>query len=202
MTFRGLHEHSLDPKDRITVPAQYRAALAEGIVLMMGIEPCVWDLAGERRGADGGGDPLGAQPDEPRRPQDPAAASSRTRSPRKLDSAGRIRLSKQLIEHAGLDGRCVITGTGTRLEIWTPDEWFAEDEEIDEADAGADREPCAHASAGAHCSPGTLNDMVTLTYMPTEHDPVLAAELIRAARSPARGRPPSTAPSAAAATPA
>ena len=41
MTFRGLHEHSLDPKDRITVPAQYRAALSEGVVLMMGVEPCV-----------------------------------------------------------------------------------------------------------------------------------------------------------------
>ncbi len=23
----------------------------------------------------------------------------------------------------------MITGMGTRLEIWTPDEWFAEDEE-------------------------------------------------------------------------
>jgi DNA-binding transcriptional regulator/RsmH inhibitor MraZ len=41
MTFRGLNEHSLDSKDRITVPAQYRASFAEGIVLMQGIEPCV-----------------------------------------------------------------------------------------------------------------------------------------------------------------
>jgi MraZ protein len=46
-----------------------------------------------------------------------------------LDSAGRVRLSRQLIEHAGLDGRCIVTGMGDRLEIWGPDEWYAEDEE-------------------------------------------------------------------------
>ena len=54
MTFRGHNEHSLDAKDRITVPAAYRAALAEGIVLMQGIEPCVevWPAPRPRR--DGG----------------------------------------------------------------------------------------------------------------------------------------------------
>ena len=47
MTFRGLHEHSLDSKDRITVPSQYRGALSEGLVLMQGIESCVevWPAA-------------------------------------------------------------------------------------------------------------------------------------------------------------
>ena len=46
-----------------------------------------------------------------------------------LDSAGRVRLSRQLIEHAGLEGRCIVSGMGTRLEIWSPDQWLAEDEE-------------------------------------------------------------------------
>jgi MraZ protein len=46
-----------------------------------------------------------------------------------LDSAGRVRLSKQMIEHAGLSGRCIVAGMGERLEIWSPDEWLAEDEE-------------------------------------------------------------------------
>lgn len=46
-----------------------------------------------------------------------------------LDSAGRVRLSRQLIEHAGLTGRCMVTGMGERLEIWSPDEWLAEDDE-------------------------------------------------------------------------
>ena len=47
MTFRGLHEHSLDTKDRITVPAQYRAALSEGIEghTVEGVEVRVYSAA-------------------------------------------------------------------------------------------------------------------------------------------------------------
>ena len=30
MAFRGLYEHSLDSKDRLTVPSRFRAALSDG----------------------------------------------------------------------------------------------------------------------------------------------------------------------------
>ena len=33
MTFRGTFDHSLDAKHRLTIPAKFRAALAEGVVL-------------------------------------------------------------------------------------------------------------------------------------------------------------------------
>jgi MraZ protein len=128
MTFRGLHEHSLDPKDRITVPAQYRAALSDGVVLMMGIEPCVeiWPSAIAEQMESTTLSALNPMSRDARRLQRRFFAHSESLE---LDSAGRVRVSKQLIEHAGLKDRCVITGMGTRLEIWTPDEWFAEDEE-------------------------------------------------------------------------
>ncbi len=42
MAFRGLYEHSLDSKDRLTVPSRFRAALSDGIVLSKGFDPCVW----------------------------------------------------------------------------------------------------------------------------------------------------------------
>ncbi len=128
MTFRGLHEHSLDPKDRITVPSEYRTALAEGIVLMQGIEPCieVWPAAAAEAmetGTLAGLNPLSR---DARRLQRSFFSHSATS---KLDSGGRILLNKKLIEHAGLEGRCVITGMGSKLEIWDPQEWLAEDEE-------------------------------------------------------------------------
>ena len=41
MAFRGQHEHSLDAKDRLTIPARFRAALDEGVVLFEGLDPCV-----------------------------------------------------------------------------------------------------------------------------------------------------------------
>ena len=42
MAFRGLYEHSLDSKDRLTVPSRFRSQLADGVVLSKGFDPCVW----------------------------------------------------------------------------------------------------------------------------------------------------------------
>ena len=42
MSFLGQYEHSLDSKDRLTVPSRFRAALADGVVLSKGFDPCVW----------------------------------------------------------------------------------------------------------------------------------------------------------------
>ena len=51
----------------------------------------------------------------------------------KLDSAGRIRVPKPLLEHAGLDGNCVVIGAGEYLEIWDADAWARQEEELDAA---------------------------------------------------------------------
>jgi MraZ protein len=128
MTFRGRNEHSLDSKDRITVPAQYRGALAEGIVLIQGVEPCVevWPASAaeemERRTLSA----LNPMSRDARRLQRRFFAHSESAE---LDSAGRVRLSRHLIDHAGLGGSCIVSGMGTRLEIWAPERWLAEDEE-------------------------------------------------------------------------
>ena len=57
--FRGTFDHTLDAKKRLTVPARYRAALADGVVLGMLVDnkPCVgvWqpqEYAGYSRRAD------------------------------------------------------------------------------------------------------------------------------------------------------
>jgi MraZ protein len=41
MAFRGTFDYSLDAKNRLTVPAKFRASLSEGVVLAKGIEHCV-----------------------------------------------------------------------------------------------------------------------------------------------------------------
>jgi len=128
MTFRGLNEHALDSKDRITVPAQYRGALAEGIVLIQGVEPCVevWPAAAAEEMEGRTLSTLNPMSREARRIQRRFFSHSASAE---LDSAGRVRLSRQLIEHAGLSGSCIVSGMGTRLEIWAPERWLAEDEE-------------------------------------------------------------------------
>jgi MraZ protein len=134
LAFRGLYEHSLDSKDRLTVPARFRSALADGVVLSKGLDPCV-DLytpeAFERVS------------DTYLAPHSPFSADARKMRRRfhggsfdeKLDSAGRVRLPKPLLEHAELDGPCVIVGAGDNLEIWKAETWVRHQKELDSAAA-------------------------------------------------------------------
>ncbi len=135
MAFRGHYEHSLDSKDRLTVPARFRAALADGVVLSAGFDPCVevWGPAEF------------AQYEQQVLPElNPLTRDGRMIRRRlhsrshdeTLDSAGRVRLPGHLIEHAGLaEGPCVVIGVADHLEIWAPEAWAAHDAEIDETAA-------------------------------------------------------------------
>lgn len=130
MAFRGQYEHSLDPKDRLTIPARYRAALADGVVLFEELDPCVsiyspqeYDQLTERYLAH-----LSPLSREGRMMKRRFHARSHDET---LDAAGRVRLPKHLVEHAGLGGACVIVGVQDHLEIWKPERWSAEDAEIE-----------------------------------------------------------------------
>ena len=49
-----------------------------------------------------------------------------------LDTAGRIRLAKNLIDHAGLEGQCIVVGVSDHLEVWNPERWAEHYAELDE----------------------------------------------------------------------
>jgi MraZ protein len=122
MAFRGHYEHSLDSKDRLTVPARFRAALADGVVLSAGIDPCVWVFAPD------GFERLSQRFLAPVNPFSKQGQKFRrhfygSSFDDKLDSAGRIRLPKHLINHAGLAGACVIIGNDDWFEVWEAGRW-------------------------------------------------------------------------------
>jgi len=130
MAFRGQHEHSLDAKDRLTIPARFRAALDEGLVLFEELDPCVSIY------------PVGEWPELTKNylgTLNPLTKRGRMMRRRfharshdeKLDSAGRVRLPKHLIEHAGLSGTSMVVGVDDHLEVWEPKAWAEHDAEID-----------------------------------------------------------------------
>jgi MraZ protein len=132
VAFRGLYEHSLDSKDRLTVPSRFRASLSDGIVLSKGFDPCVWvhTTAEFEQLSDtflSPHSPFGRDARQLRRRFHGGSFDE------KLDSAGRIRLPKPLIEHAGLGGNCVVIGAGEYLEIWDAEAWAKQEEELDAA---------------------------------------------------------------------
>jgi transcriptional regulator MraZ len=134
LAFRGQHEHSLDTKDRLTIPARFRAALSEGVVLTAGLDPCVevypaGDYSRHEQDALAQLNPFSRADRMMRRR---ILARSHDDS---LDSAGRIHLPKHLIEHASLGGTCFVVGLVDHLELWSAEAWGEHNQEID---AGAE----------------------------------------------------------------
>jgi MraZ protein len=130
VAFRGQHEHSLDAKDRLTIPARYRAALDGGVVLFEELDSCVsiYPVAeyGELTATY-----LGALSPLTKRGRMMRRRFHARSHDESLDSAGRVRLPRHLIEHAGLSGACVIVGVDDHLEVWSPEAWAEHDAEID-----------------------------------------------------------------------
>jgi MraZ protein len=121
-TFRGTFDYTLDAKNRLTVPARFRAALAEGVVMAKGTEPCVALWTPEAYDAYTESilstyNPLSEEADKIQRFF--AANSHDT----ELDSAGRVGFPPFLLEHANLKKEVVVTGSRNRLEVWDRKAW-------------------------------------------------------------------------------
>jgi transcriptional regulator MraZ len=122
VTFRGTFDHSLDAKNRLTIPSKFRASLSGGVVLAKGLNQCVaiwtpdvFEAYLQRA--------LETLP--PLSPQAEAINSffSANSWDTELDSAGRVMLPKELMEHGALRKEVVVTGAGQRLEVWDRPAW-------------------------------------------------------------------------------
>src|SRR3954468_8383161 len=112
----GEHEHSLEDKNRLTLPAKLRAAFEDGVVVTRGLDGCLfayprveWEQLAERI-----------------KSLDPLAPGSRVMqrlffagaAPGDLDKQGRLVLPPALIEHAGLTREITVAGVHDHVEIW------------------------------------------------------------------------------------
>jgi len=130
MAFRGQHEHSLDAKDRLTIPARFRAALDDGVVLFEELDDCVsiYPVAQYTQLTQ---DYLGTLNPLTKKGRMMRRRFHARSHDERLDSAGRVRIPKHLIEHAGLRGGCMVVGVDDHLEVWHPETWSRHDAEID-----------------------------------------------------------------------
>jgi MraZ protein len=136
LAFRGHYEYTLDAKNRLTIPAKFRAALSDGVVLAKSLEACVeiwtpegWERFSER--AMGSRDPF--NPAARRLGRYFHAGSYDAQ----LDAAGRIMLPPPLIEHANLRKELVVIGNGESIEVWAPEDWRLYMENVDIQDEAA-----------------------------------------------------------------
>jgi len=142
-SFRGTFDYTLDAKNRLTVPARFRAALSEGVVMAKGTEPCVvlWtpdDYDAFTTSMLDSFHPLS----EDREKLERFYASSSHDT--ELDSAGRVGVPPFLMQHAGLKKDVVVIGARNRLEVWDRGTWGGVDDQL-VADVREIRSRVSHA---------------------------------------------------------
>lgn len=144
MAFRGHYEYALDAKNRLSIPARFRAAFSSGVVLAKDPEPCVaaWTPDGHEsiiERALGGLNPMGAQYRKLARFYQGNSFEV------ELDSAGRVTLPPPLLAHAGIEKEVVVVGVGDHLEVWGRDRWTSQQDALD-AEIGEVTERLGHPS--------------------------------------------------------
>jgi MraZ protein len=118
----GEFEHTIDDKNRLTLPAKFRQALSGGLVITRGMDGCLycypqaeWERLVEGRLV--GLDPLSK---EGRMMQRFFFAGA---SEAKLDKQGRVLVPTTLVKKAEIGREVVIAGVGDHLEIWDRAAW-------------------------------------------------------------------------------
>lgn len=129
MIFAGEFEHRIDPQGRISVPARFRTAFEEGIVLSKAFDPCInvyTQAEWEQVAAE-----MASQPTNRGISRRLNRLTFAGAYPSQLDRSGRVLIPPQLREYAGLGENIVLVGAGSLMEIWDRSAWDQESEIID-----------------------------------------------------------------------
>jgi MraZ protein len=126
----GTHEHTIDDKNRLTLPARFRHVFGDGIVVTRGMDGCLyaytrvdWDRLVQDNLAT-----LNPLSQEGRRMQRFFFSAAAEAEP---DKQGRVSLPAALLEHAKLGRDVVVAGVHDHLEIWDRDAWRRELAEVE-----------------------------------------------------------------------
>lgn len=134
--FLGVHQHTLDPKGRVILPAAMRDELAEGVVLSVGHDRCVTAYPAEAwREVVTGLRQLRSTDQRERAFQRMMTSSAH---PQSLDKQGRITVPAHLRGYAQLDRDVTVVGTDDHLELWDATRWDAYYERVVEQFANTD----------------------------------------------------------------
>ncbi|WP_310605510.1 division/cell wall cluster transcriptional repressor MraZ [Anaerosporobacter sp.] len=118
--FMGEHNHTVDAKGRVIIPAKFREELGDEFVLTLGLDGCLFvypndewaSFVNELKGLPGSKEARQLQ----RYFMAGAAACE-------VDKQGRFLIPQKLREHAGLDKELVLVGVLNKIEIWSKERW-------------------------------------------------------------------------------
>lgn len=119
--FMGEYKHNIDDKGRIIMPAKFREKLGTACVITRGLDQCLFVYSGQEW------ELLERKLNNLPLMKSDARAFTRFffsgAAECEWDKQGRANLPANLREYAQLDKECVVIGAGSRVEIWSRDNW-------------------------------------------------------------------------------
>ena len=121
--FIGEYDHSVDAKGRINIPSKFRELLGEKFYITKGLDDCLfvfpeeeWQIFEEK---------LKLLPLTNKNARAFVRLFFAGATACTLDKQGRINLPQPLRTHGKLEKDAKVIGVGTRIEIWSIDNWNA-----------------------------------------------------------------------------
>ncbi|BEP29506.1 division/cell wall cluster transcriptional repressor MraZ [Helicovermis profundi] len=120
--FIGEFNHTIDSKGRINIPSKFREELNKPFYVTKGLDNCLfifpeseWNVFEEK---------LKALPLTNKNARAFVRLFFSGASEVNFDKQGRIMISKPLREHGKLEKEVKVIGVGTRIEIWSNENWL------------------------------------------------------------------------------
>jgi MraZ protein len=141
----GEYEHTIDDKNRLTLPAKFRRDFEDGCVVTRGLDGCLW--AWTPQGWENYRDSILATlhplSKEGRQMQRHFYSGATEAVP---DRQGRVIIPAALLEHAKLGRDVVVAGVNDHLEIWDRAAWRRELSEVEGSAEDVAERLAAHGS--------------------------------------------------------
>lgn len=124
----GEYKHTLDEKNRISIPSKFRAVLGKKIVITKGLDNCLslyslkdWNKIAEQLGQ------LSFTQSDARNFNRFLLASAHEVS---IDGVGRVLIPETLCTFAKIKSKVVFAGMYNRVEIWDEDTWTTFNDQV------------------------------------------------------------------------
>jgi MraZ protein len=145
--FYGQYHHTLDSKDRMTIPAKFRELVGEGVFVFQGFDHNLMVFTKNHF------EILSQQVDGTDLANTDARLMRRlffaTAEWVDMDKAGRILIPGFLKKAAGLDNEVVLVGAGKFFEIWSKRLWEEQSTKLLDIETNVQRLPSLNFPVGA-----------------------------------------------------
>lgn len=123
------YNHTIDPKGRLSIPSKYREILGDEFVVSKGMDGCLFVYADETWKEFEA--KLAALPLVNKKARQLARFFLSGAQYVTVDKQGRILVPQDLRDFAGLEKDVVLSGMGSRIEVWSLEKWNEVNSQVD-----------------------------------------------------------------------